>query len=331
MSAKEVGVLQSSLQALKDRFGKVLRQRDLASQKAKMLHEQAERDRRREDLFTQLITQLVERQRELNVMLNRANLMLSRAQETNAILSIEFTELCHALPAPEDPEVRDRIRRINDMFKNTGTEEAEVTVVNAAAATSRVAGSGQEPSAPDSPPAPSSAPAPDSSPAARQESPAADIPVSRFQEKASSNAEPAPTPRPVRPRKPLDGMLITPPPATDPGDTVETVLGEVESDLTQEAVITSSDVARVLDDLFRRTGDRPPKPERAAEPQPVPEPHPEPTASAVPQPERGPQPEPESSAELETEPNGQDPSQPVTETSAPNARGRRWWQQIGKS
>jgi hypothetical protein len=118
----------SSIQRLRERLTKLLHQNDLANQKGQMLEEQMQRDREREQMLTGLTHQLMDRQRELNVMLNRANIMLSRAQEANTILSLEFTELCHALPAPEDPDVQDRIQRINDLFKNTGISDAEVTM-----------------------------------------------------------------------------------------------------------------------------------------------------------------------------------------------------------
>lgn len=119
---------ESSIQKLKERLTKLLHQNDLATQKSEMLEAQSERDKQREQMLTDLTHQLMDRQRELNVMLNRANIMLNRAQEANTILSLEFTELCHALPAPEDPEVKDRIQRINDLFKNTGVSDAEVTM-----------------------------------------------------------------------------------------------------------------------------------------------------------------------------------------------------------
>ncbi|MDO8683544.1 MAG: hypothetical protein Q7N50_08690 [Armatimonadota bacterium] len=117
---------ESSIQRLKERINKLLHQKDMASQKAKMLEEQTTRDRQREETMNQFVQQLMDRHRELNIMLNRANLMLNRAQDANAILSLEFTELCHALPAPEDSNVKDRIRRINDLFKNTGIADAEM-------------------------------------------------------------------------------------------------------------------------------------------------------------------------------------------------------------
>jgi hypothetical protein len=119
---------ESSIQKLKERLTKLLHQHDLATQKSQMLEAQLERDTQREQMLTDLTHQLMDRQRELNVMLNRANIMLNRAQEANTILSLEFTELCHALPAPEDPDVKDRIQRINDLFKNTGVSDAEVTM-----------------------------------------------------------------------------------------------------------------------------------------------------------------------------------------------------------
>ncbi|MDO8586789.1 MAG: hypothetical protein Q7T82_07070 [Armatimonadota bacterium] len=118
--------MAESIQRLKERLSKLLHQKDLAAQKASLLEAQTERDRQREQMLTGLTHQLMDRQRELNIMLNRANIMLNRAQEANTILSLEFTELCHALPAPEAPEVQDRIRRINDLFKTTGISDAEV-------------------------------------------------------------------------------------------------------------------------------------------------------------------------------------------------------------
>jgi hypothetical protein len=123
-----IRLADSSIQRLKERLTKLLHQHDLATQKSKMLEEQTERDKQREQMLTDLTHQLMDRQRELNVMLNRANIMLNRAQEANTILSLEFTELCHALPAPEDPEVQDRIHRINDLFRNTGITDAEVAI-----------------------------------------------------------------------------------------------------------------------------------------------------------------------------------------------------------
>lgn len=119
---------ESSIQRLKDKLNNILHQKDLAAQKAEMLQQQIERERQREQMLTELTHQLMDRQRELNVMLNRANIMLHRAQEANTVLSLEFTELCHALPAPENPEVQERIRRINDLFKTTGTVDSEMTV-----------------------------------------------------------------------------------------------------------------------------------------------------------------------------------------------------------
>jgi hypothetical protein len=120
---------ESSISRLKERLNKARHQKELAVQKAKMLEEQTVRDKEREGMLTQVLQQLMDRQRELNVMLNRANLMLNRAQETNAILSLEFSELCHALPAPEDPEVKDRIQRISDLFKRTGADDVEISNV----------------------------------------------------------------------------------------------------------------------------------------------------------------------------------------------------------
>lgn len=114
---------------LKDKLSKALRQKAVLQQKSKLLEEQVEHARARENSSNELVKELLERQRELNIMLNRANIMLNRAQEVNSLLSLEFNDLVRALPAPESEEqgktVEERVSRIQDLFKKTGriTEE----------------------------------------------------------------------------------------------------------------------------------------------------------------------------------------------------------------
>lgn len=131
---------ESSIQRFKERLSSLLHQKDMSDLKAKMLEEQADRDRQREAMMSQIVQQLMDRQREMNIMLNRANLMLNRAQETNMVLSLEFTELVHALPAPDDEntDVKERIQRINDLFKKTGVSDADITGESAAGAAQSV-------------------------------------------------------------------------------------------------------------------------------------------------------------------------------------------------
>ena len=95
--------------------------------RSKLLQEELEHYRRRELRQDQTVDTLLERQRELHVMLNRSNIMLARAHEATAMLSAEFGELARALPAPdqasnpkEAQEVESRVKKINDLFKKTG-------------------------------------------------------------------------------------------------------------------------------------------------------------------------------------------------------------------
>lgn len=95
-------------------------------EKSKHLEMQYEDARGREENSHELVMELVERQRELNVMLNRANIMLNRTQEVMALTSMEFNEMAKALPEPKKAEWSDRVSRINDLFKKTGIQDAEV-------------------------------------------------------------------------------------------------------------------------------------------------------------------------------------------------------------
>ena len=109
------------VEELRERLNKLLRQRAALHQKSKQLGERVQDARHRERAQEDLTRELVERQRELNFMLNRANIMLSRVQEANMMLSVEFTEMIKALPEPKAKDVRERIDRMNELFKKTGT------------------------------------------------------------------------------------------------------------------------------------------------------------------------------------------------------------------
>lgn len=95
-------------------------------QKSKYLEMQYEDSRAREQNNHELVTELLERQRELNVMLNRANIMLNRTQEAMALASLEFNEMAKALPEPKKAEWSERVARINELFKKSGVQDAEM-------------------------------------------------------------------------------------------------------------------------------------------------------------------------------------------------------------
>ena len=95
-------------------------------EKSKCLEMQYDDSRLREKNTNDLVMELLERQRELNVMLNRANIMLNRTQEAMALTSMEFNEMAKALPEPKKEEWADRVSKINDLFKKTGIQDAEV-------------------------------------------------------------------------------------------------------------------------------------------------------------------------------------------------------------
>lgn len=95
-------------------------------QKSKYLEMQYEDSRAREHDNHQLVVELLERQRELNVMLNRANIMLNRTQEAMALASMEFNEMAKALPEPKKAEWSERVAKINELFKKSGVQDAEL-------------------------------------------------------------------------------------------------------------------------------------------------------------------------------------------------------------
>ena len=114
-----------ALDKLKRRLARALSQKALLREKSRLLEEELAQARAREGNSTELVQQLIERQRELNVMLNRSNLMLNRAQEVNSLLSLEFNEVVQALPEPQRKEKEERINRIQELFRKTGALEKE--------------------------------------------------------------------------------------------------------------------------------------------------------------------------------------------------------------
>jgi hypothetical protein len=105
-------------------------QRQIAGlrEKSKYLEMQYDDAKVRESNSSELVMELIERQHELNVMLNRAQTMLSRTQEAMALTSLEFNEMAKALPEPKKAEFSDRITKINELFKKTGVEDADLAI-----------------------------------------------------------------------------------------------------------------------------------------------------------------------------------------------------------
>jgi hypothetical protein len=113
-------------EVLKDKLGRALRRLEGLKEKSKLLEMQYEDARSREKNSSELVMELLERQRELNVMLNRANIMLNRTQEAMALTSMEFNEIAKALPEPKKAEWSERVAKVNELFKKTGIQDAEV-------------------------------------------------------------------------------------------------------------------------------------------------------------------------------------------------------------
>lgn len=122
------------LETLNNKLNRALRRVAALREKAKILEMQYNDAREREGNTNELVRELLERQRELNVMLNRANIMLNRTQEAMALTSLEFNEMVKALPEPKKAEWADRVARVNELFKQTGVQDAELGAPESGAA-----------------------------------------------------------------------------------------------------------------------------------------------------------------------------------------------------
>lgn len=118
--------LLQKIDSLKEKLNKANRQVAGLREKSKYLEMQYHDSKEREGNNNELVLELLERQRELNVMLNRANIMLNRTQEAMALSSMELNEMAKALPEPKKAEWADRVARVNDLFKQTGVQDAEM-------------------------------------------------------------------------------------------------------------------------------------------------------------------------------------------------------------
>lgn len=117
---------QKQIEDLKDKLNRAQRQLAGLRQKSKYLEMQYGDAKDREGNTNELVMELLERQRELNVMLNRSNIMLNRTQEAMALSSMELNEMAKALPEPKKAEWSGRVARVNDLFKQTGVQDAEL-------------------------------------------------------------------------------------------------------------------------------------------------------------------------------------------------------------
>lgn len=102
-------------------------------ERARLLEREYEDAKMRESNSSQVLKELIERQHEQNVMLNRAQIMLNQFHEAIALTSVEFNEMAKALPEPKKVEFSDRITRINELFKKTGIQEGDLLQVDAPA------------------------------------------------------------------------------------------------------------------------------------------------------------------------------------------------------
>lgn len=198
---KRLQELERTVQELESKIARLDREKAVFSAKSRLYADELNRSHRREMAQESLVAELVERQHELNVMLNRSNVMLARAHEATAMLSVEFGELARALPeplaldaeAPEMEQIEDRLQRINSLFKKTGSLSAEIAETlhrNAAATDAASADAARTTPAP--PPEPKEAAAPQ---ARASETPA---PASS----TAADAEPESPARPMPPPEP---------------------------------------------------------------------------------------------------------------------------------
>ncbi len=121
--------MQQTIRELENKIARLQKERAVFAVKSKLMGDELLHYRARENREYSLVDELLERQRELNVMLNRSNIMLARAQDATAMLSLEFGDLARALPESvqieveghtETIKVEDRVNRINDLFRKTG-------------------------------------------------------------------------------------------------------------------------------------------------------------------------------------------------------------------
>ncbi len=116
--------LQDQISDLREKLARAEGRAVMMKERNELLEKQWEDSRKREAATAEMVKELLERQRELNVMLNRANIMLNRSHEAIALQRNEFAEIAKSLPEPKKAEAHDKIEKINELFKKTGADEA---------------------------------------------------------------------------------------------------------------------------------------------------------------------------------------------------------------
>lgn len=127
-----------ALQQLEKKLARAQKRGAVLYQKSKLLEEIVDMAKRHEDDArtrehdaNALIRQLITRQRELSVMLNRSNTLVARMYETNQMISLEFKEAAKALPAPQQAEIEKKVTqsmaKVEELFKKTGIPDAQTT------------------------------------------------------------------------------------------------------------------------------------------------------------------------------------------------------------
>ena len=106
-------------ESFKDKLSKALRNKAVLGERSKLLAQQVEDLRTREQMMHHIASELLERQRELNYMLHRASSVLHTLQDTNLALSAEFTHIVKELPPAKDGDWEQTIERVNQLFKKT--------------------------------------------------------------------------------------------------------------------------------------------------------------------------------------------------------------------
>ncbi|MGQ9455175.1 MAG: hypothetical protein ACUVRS_09680 [Armatimonadota bacterium] len=129
--------LEQQIQELREKLVRTERRLAAMRERSKLLQMQYEDARQREQNTTEIINELIERQRELNVMLNRANIMLNRAQEAMALTSVELNEMSKSLPEPKRAEWAERVAKITELFKKTGVQDAELKSLESSTGTAQ--------------------------------------------------------------------------------------------------------------------------------------------------------------------------------------------------
>lgn len=109
-----------SYEAIKEKLYRALKAKAVLTERSKLLSQQIEDARRREGQNDHVLNELLDRQREMNFMLHRANSALHHIHEANSALSAEFTELVKELPASTAPDWEQRVNKINELFMKTG-------------------------------------------------------------------------------------------------------------------------------------------------------------------------------------------------------------------